>query len=61
MSRRSVVRAPSALTPTSPGATSATDDAQGPIEPGEYAMLCPIVTEEGPHWELGQLEEFSIE
>jgi plastocyanin len=32
-----------------------------PIEPGDYAMLCPIVSEEGPHWELGQLEEFSIQ
>lgn len=38
-----------------------TVNVKGPIEPGEYAMLCPIVTEEGPHWELGQLEEFSIE
>jgi hypothetical protein len=34
---------------------------RGPIEPGESAMLCPIVTEEGPHYKLGQLEEFSIE
>jgi hypothetical protein len=32
-----------------------------PIEPGDYAMLCPIVSQEGPHYELGQLEEFSIE
>lgn len=31
------------------------------IEPGEYAMLCPVGGPEGPHYELGQLEEFSIE
>jgi hypothetical protein len=32
-----------------------------PIEPGEYAMLCPIGGPKGPHYELGQLQEFSIE
>jgi hypothetical protein len=32
-----------------------------PIEPGEYAMLCPIGSPDGPHYKLGQLEEFSIE
>ena len=32
-----------------------------PIEPGEYAMLCPIGGPEGVHYKLGQLEEFSIE
>lgn len=31
------------------------------IEPGPYAMLCPIEDKEGPHYELGQLEEFDIE
>ena len=31
-----------------------------PIEPGDYAMLCPIQGKEGPHYELGQLEEFAI-
>ena len=31
-----------------------------PIEPGNYAMLCPIGSPEGPHYELGQLEEFEI-
>ena len=30
------------------------------IEPGEYAMLCPIESKEGPHYELGQLDEFEI-
>ena len=32
-----------------------------PLEPGEYVMLCPIPSKEGPHFELGQLEEFTIE
>jgi plastocyanin len=32
-----------------------------PIEPGEYALLCPIGGPEGPHYELGQLEEFPID
>jgi len=31
------------------------------IEPGPYAMLCPIEGKEGAHYELGQLEEFDIE
>lgn len=34
---------------------------KGPIEPGSYAMLCPITGPEGAHYELGQLEEFDIE
>jgi hypothetical protein len=40
---------------------SVTVDAKGPIEPGPYAMLCPIPSKEGAHYELGQLEEFDIE
>jgi hypothetical protein len=33
-----------------------------PLEPGDYVMLCPIPNGEGtPHYELGQLEEFSVE
>jgi hypothetical protein len=32
-----------------------------PIEPGSYAMLCPIESPEGVHYELGQLEEFEIQ
>lgn len=32
-----------------------------PIEPGNYAMLCPVGGPEGPHYTLGQLEEFTIE
>lgn len=34
---------------------------KGPIEPGAYAMLCPVSSPKGPHYKLGQLEEFSIE
>jgi hypothetical protein len=49
-----------AETEAAPG-KSATAKAKQPIEPGEYAMLCPIAGPEGPHYELGQLEEFSIE
>jgi hypothetical protein len=33
-----------------------------PIEPGSYAMLCPIPGPGGKaHYELGQLEEFTVE
>ncbi len=32
-----------------------------PLEPGDYVMLCPIPSPEGPHYKLGQLEEFTIE
>ena len=33
-----------------------------PLEPGAYAMLCPLQTKDGEsHAELGQLEEFGIE
>ena len=34
---------------------------KNPIEPGEYALICPVGGPEGPHYELGQLEEFSVE
>ena len=40
---------------------SKTVEVKEPIEPGAYAMLCPIESKEGPHYELGQLEEFDIE
>jgi hypothetical protein len=36
-------------------------EVRGPVEPGEYALLCPIGGPDGPHYKLGQLEEFSIE
>jgi plastocyanin len=40
---------------------SKTVKVKDPAEPGDYAMLCPIPSPDGPHYELGQLEEFSIE
>ena len=40
---------------------SKTVEITDPIEPGNYAMLCPIGSPEGFHYELGQLEEFTIE
>ena len=40
---------------------STTVDVDGPVEPGDYVMLCPIEDKDGAHWELGQLQEFSIE
>src|SRR5687767_8180006 len=33
----------------------------GLLKPGDYVMLCPVEGKEGPHSELGQLEEFAIE
>jgi hypothetical protein len=35
-------------------------DVKGPIEPGSYALLCPIGGPDGPHYKLGQLDEFEI-
>lgn len=43
-----------------PGQTS-TFAVKGELTPGEYAMLCPIGGPDGPHYKLGQLEEFEIE
>jgi plastocyanin len=43
---------------------SATVEITKPLEPGSYAMLCPITSKESegtPHFELGQLEEFDLE
>ena len=40
---------------------STTVEVEKAIEPGAYAMLCPIEGPEGAHYELGQLEEFDIE
>lgn len=31
-----------------------------PLEPGTYAMLCPIPSPKGPHYKRGQLQEFEI-
>lgn len=44
-----------------PPGKSKTVELQRPMEPGNYAMLCPIGSPEGPHYKLGQLEEFTIE
>ena len=41
--------------------TDATAKIRGPIEPGNYAMLCPLGGKGGAHYELGQLEEFAIQ
>lgn len=40
---------------------STTVEVDGPVEPGDYVMLCPIEDKDGAHYELGQLQEFSIE
>jgi plastocyanin len=32
-----------------------------PLKPGTYAMLCPIGGPQGPHYKLGQLQEFEIQ
>ena len=35
---------------------------EGPLEPGAYAMVCPLETRDGElHFDLGQQEEFEIE
>jgi len=47
-------------TEAEPGATEEVT-VKGPLEPGEYAMLCPVGSPKGPHYKLGQLEEFAIE
>ncbi len=44
-----------------PPGKSVTVDIKKPIEPGSYAMLCPIPGPNGPHYKLGQLQEFDIE
>ena len=48
-----------AETQAPPGKTQVVE-VKKPIEPGDYAMLCPIEGQEGAHYELGQLEEFEI-
>jgi hypothetical protein len=45
--------------PIQPGASTDVK-LRGPLEPGPYAMLCALRAKEGPHYELGQLEEFEI-
>jgi hypothetical protein len=48
------------LTSAGPG-RSATADVTKPINPGDYYLLCPLAGTDGPHYKLGQLEEFAIE
>jgi hypothetical protein len=40
---------------------SATGDVTEPLDPGDYVLLCPLAGKGGPHYKLGQLEEFAIE
>jgi hypothetical protein len=40
---------------------SATAEVTEPIDPGDYVMLCPVVGKDGPHYKLGQLDQFAIE
>jgi hypothetical protein len=40
---------------------SATADVTEPLDPGDYVLLCPLVGKDGPHYKLGQLDEFAIE
>jgi len=49
-----------AQTEAGPGETK-TAKVKGPLEPGEYAMLCPVGGPKGPHYKLGQLQEFTLE
>ncbi|MGH2951350.1 MAG: hypothetical protein ACRDKX_04825 [Solirubrobacterales bacterium] len=50
--------------PPNRGKPGATEEVriEEPLQAGNYAMLCMLRTEEGePHYELGQLEEFTVE
>jgi hypothetical protein len=40
---------------------SATADVTEPVDPGDYVLLCPLVGKDGPHYKLGQLDQFAIE
>jgi hypothetical protein len=40
---------------------SATADVTEPLDPGDYVLLCPLVGKDGPHYKLGQLDQFAIE
>jgi plastocyanin len=44
-----------------PGQSKSTQ-VEGPLDPGTYAMVCPVATKDGElHFDLGQREEFEIE
>ena len=40
---------------------SVTADVTESLEAGDYVLLCPLAGKNGPHYKLGQLEEFAIE
>ena len=40
---------------------SATADVTETLNPGDYVLLCPLVGKDGPHYKLGQLDQFAIE
>ena len=49
-----------AETQAAPGATEVVE-LDKPLEPGSYAMLCPLRTKDGEaHYDLGQLAQFDI-
>ena len=48
-----------AQTQAEPGETK-TVKVKKPLEPGAYAILCPLEGPDGPHYELGQLVEFDL-
>ena len=39
---------------------SANADVTEPLNAGDYVLLCPLAGKDGPHYKLGQLEEFAI-
>jgi hypothetical protein len=40
---------------------STTADVTESLDPGDYVLLCPLAGKAGPHYKLGQLDEFAIE
>jgi hypothetical protein len=40
---------------------SATADVTEPLKAGDYVLLCPLAGKNGPHYKLGQLDQFAIE
>jgi hypothetical protein len=40
---------------------SATADVTEPLDPGDYVLLCQLAGKDGPHYKLGQLDQFAIE
>ncbi len=49
------------LTVEGPPGEEGSGEIKKPLEPGTYAMLCPLAGQDGPHVELGQLEELEIQ